>query len=351
LAREVLTLKTLFTALFAATGLNQTDPNLLLVGLCLVLSCILSLLFTPISIKLAHRFGVLDTPGERRVHKHPIPRWGGLAMSAAFIVSIFLITPLRQWLTEGNMINSRVAGIVIGGVLVTILGAIDDKYSVSPKVKLLGQIICAAVMVICFNVRPLVIFDFDLINNPNLEIYSYIIGIIWVVAITNTINLIDGLDGLAAGTCGIVAMTFVTIAMVTREASGEAMLAAALAGVCLGFLRYNFNPARVFMGDAGSHFLGFTIAGLSLLHNWKVATGVAFAVPILVLAVPIFDTLFAIIRRAWRHQPIFSADKGHLHHRLLALGMNQRLVVLTIYLLTAVCCIVAVILARGRMPQ
>jgi UDP-GlcNAc:undecaprenyl-phosphate GlcNAc-1-phosphate transferase len=249
------------------------------------------------------------------------------------------------------MINSRVAGIVIGGVLVTILGAIDDKYSVSPKVKLLGQIICAAVMVICFNVRPLVIFDFDLINNPNLEIYSYIIGIIWVVAITNTINLIDGLDGLAAGTCGIVAMTFVTIAMVTREASGEAMLAAALAGVCLGFLRYNFNPARVFMGDAGSHFLGFTIAGLSLLHNWKVATGVAFAVPILVLAVPIFDTLFAIIRRAWRHQPIFSADKGHLHHRLLALGMNQRLVVLTIYLLTAVCCIVAVILARGRMPQ
>jgi UDP-GlcNAc:undecaprenyl-phosphate GlcNAc-1-phosphate transferase len=343
-------LKTLFLAFFAATGLNQTDTNLLLVGLCMVLSCFLSLLFTPVSIRLAHRFGVLDAPGERRVHKHPIPRWGGLAMGTAFIISIFMITPLRQWLTEGNMFNTRVAGIVIGGILVTILGAVDDKYSVSPKIKLLGQIICAAVMVIGFNVRPMVIFDIDMIQEP-MSIYSYIFGIIWVVAITNTINLIDGLDGLAAGTCGIAAMTFVTIAMITREATGEAMLAAALAGVCLGFLKYNFNPAKVFMGDGGSHFLGFTIAGLSLLHNWKVATGVAFAVPILVLAVPIFDTLFAIIRRAWRHQPIFTADKGHLHHRLLALGMNQRLVVLTIYLLTAICCIIAVFLARGRMPQ
>ncbi len=343
-------MKTLFLAFFAATGLNQTDTNLLLVGLCMVLSCFLSLLFTPVSIRLAHRFGVLDAPGERRVHKHPIPRWGGLAMGTAFIISIFMITPLRQWLTEGNMFNTRVAGIVIGGILVTILGAVDDKYSVSPKIKLLGQIICAAVMVIGFNVRPMVIFDIDMIQEP-MSIYSYIFGIIWVVAITNTINLIDGLDGLAAGTCGIAAMTFVTIAMITREATGEAMLAAALAGVCLGFLKYNFNPAKVFMGDGGSHFLGFTIAGLSLLHNWKVATGVAFAVPILVLAVPIFDTLFAIIRRAWRHQPIFTADKGHLHHRLLALGMNQRLVVLTIYLLTAICCIIAVFLARGRMPQ
>ncbi len=343
-------MKTIFTAIFAATGLNQTDTDLLLVGLCLLLSCVSSLIFTPYSIALANRFGVLDAPGERRVHKHPIPRWGGLGMGAAFIVSIFLITPLRQWLTNANMFNPRVAGIIIGGILVTILGAVDDKYSVPPKVKLLGQILCAAVMVIYFDVRPMVIFDIDLIDKP-MAIYSYIFGIIWVVAITNTINLIDGLDGLAAGTCGIVAMTFVTIALVTREATGEAMLAAALAGVCIGFLRYNFNPAKVFMGDAGSHFLGFTIAGLSLLHNWKVATGVAFAVPILVLAVPIFDTLFAIIRRAWRHQPIFTADKGHLHHRLLALGMNQRLVVLTIYLLTAICCIVAVFLARGRMPQ
>ena len=130
---------------------------------------------------------------------------------------------------------------------------------------------------------------------------------------------------------------------------GEAILAAAVAGVCLGFLRYNFHPARVFMGDAGSHFLGFTIGALSILQNWKVATGIAFAIPVLVLAVPIFDTGFAIIRRLRRGQPIFSPDKGHLHHRLLNLGLDHRTVVLTIYLMTAVGCALALVLAQARM--
>jgi UDP-GlcNAc:undecaprenyl-phosphate GlcNAc-1-phosphate transferase len=175
-----------------------------------------------------------------------------------------------------------------------------------------------------------------------------LLTICWVVAVTNAINLIDGLDGLAAGISGIAALTFLIITILLHGTTGAMMMAAALFGACVGFLFYNFHPARVFMGDAGSHFLGYTFAALSVYKNFKLATGITIIVPLLVLAVPIFDTTFAIIRRLLRGQPIFSPDKGHLHHRLLKLGLDQRDVVLIIYILTALSCALALVLTHAR---
>lgn len=319
-------------------------PNkLLLVALSLGISLVVSLWLTPVAMQLATMAGVLDHPHARRVHTKPTPRWGGLAMFSAFVVTVLTLTPLRQVLLDQPMLNKSVIGILVGAFLMTAIGAIDDKFSVPAKVKLFGQISAAAVLVIAFDVRFMVAFGYNL---PS--VLGAVLSILFVVAVTNTINLIDGLDGLAAGVSGIAALAFVVIAVAIKGTIGEAMLAAAIAGSCLGFLRFNFHPAKVFMGDAGSHFLGFSIAALAIIQNWKVATGVAFAIPVLILAVPIFDTAFAIIRRLLRGQPIFSPDKGHLHHRLLNMGLNQRAVVLWIYTLTAIGCILALLLTRAR---
>lgn len=343
-------------AAMSLSFLNISADKLTLVAIAFVVAAVLAMLLTPAAMKLAERAGVMDIPHARRVHTRPTPRWGGLAMFAAFILTSFLVLFLRQMLHEEPMFNTRVIGILIGATLITALGALDDKYSIPAKVKLAGQILAAAVLPI-FGVRMVIAFDTSLINIAGhihqipvwLVVIGYMLTILWVVAITNTINLIDGLDGLAAGVSGIAALTFVTIAVAMKFAVGEGILAAALAGVCVGFLRYNFNPAKVFMGDAGSHFLGYTIAALSILQNWKVAAGIALAVPVLALAVPVFDTAFAIIRRLRRGQPIFSPDKGHLHHRLLNMGLNQRAVVLYIYLLTTIGCALALLLARTRL--
>jgi UDP-GlcNAc:undecaprenyl-phosphate GlcNAc-1-phosphate transferase len=335
---------------------NVAPDKMLFVGAALLVALGLTLLFTPWAIKLAIAAGVVDRPQARRVHTKPTPRWGGLAMYAAFVLAIFISVPIRHYgLGEpiSTILNKQVIGILLGATLMTAIGAIDDKISLPAKVKLLGQILAATVLLF-FGVRFMAAFGIDL--NPHtahagqnaLFYLAAFLTVLWVVAVTNTMNLIDGLDGLAAGITGIAAMTFLIISLMIKGTFGEALLAAMLLGVCLGFLRYNFYPAKVFMGDAGSHFLGFTIAALSILQNWKVATGVAFAIPVLILAVPIFDTAFAIVRRLRRGQPIFSPDKGHLHHRLLNRGLDQRTVVLTIYLLTTIGCIIALILTRTR---
>ena len=320
------------------------------VGIAFSFALVATLLLTPLAMKLAVRAGVMDFPHARRVHTKPTPRWGGLALYLAFALTLLLLHAINH-----TLLNHQVIGILTGGALMTALGALDDKYSVPAKWKLLGQIIAAAVLTLpIFGVRVM-LFNTAFFSNEvhriphGPELLGALFTILWVVGITNTINLIDGLDGLAAGVTGMAALTFLSIGALLRGSFGFDLLATAVAGVCIGFLRYNFYPARVFMGDAGSHFLGFTIAALAVLQNWKVAAGVAYAVPALILAVPILDTAFAIVRRLRRGQPIFSPDKGHLHHRLLNLGLNQRLVVLCIYLLTAVGCFLALLLARTRL--
>ncbi len=328
------------------SSLAVFSPEIVLVVLALVLALFLTFVLTPVAMKLATAAGVIDKPHARRVHTRPTPRWGGLAIASAFLLTIIVLAPVRQWLqgeTEFTF-TRQMLGMLAGAIIMTLVGALDDKYSLPAKMKMLGQIVAACILPY-FGVRFHVIFDIDLTNHA---VISAILTVIWVVAVTNTINLIDGLDGLAAGISAIAALTFLIITVVFPATTGEKMMAAALLGACIGFLYYNFYPAKVFMGDAGSHFLGFTLAALSVYKNFKLATGVSIIVPLLVLAVPIFDTGFAIVRRLLRRQPIFSPDKGHLHHRLLNLGLDQRAVVLTIYFLTAVSCALALILTRAR---
>jgi len=317
-----------------------------------LLALLFSLVLTPLAMRIAKRFGVMAKMSARRVHQTPTPMWGGLAIAGAFLLTVVILAIFYP-----SLWNGRVQGILLGGLLMTLVGAIDDKIEASAKLKIAGQFLAATILVLpTFGVRvitfgldmPVVVMNVDL-----LPWLGALFTIIWVVGLTNALNYIDGLDGLAAGVAGIAALTFVVISVAMRGALGEALLAAALVGACVGFLRYNFNPARVFMGDAGSNFLGFTIAALSILQTWKVTTGIAFLVPILCVSVPIFDTIVVITRRMrgglslWK--ALSTADRGHLHHRMFDSGMSQRQVVLIIYLLAAIGCAASLLLAQQRL--
>ena len=289
----------------------------------------MALIITPGVIAFARRTGALDKPDARKVHARPIPRIGGIGIYAAFMVSI-LVQLLFVDLTPEYMMS--LIGLMVGGTIVVAIGIIDDYCDLPAKVKLLGQIIAAAVLVVAFDVR------IDFITDPlgdfiYLEWFAIPTTIFWVVGLTNTVNLIDGLDGLAAGVSSIAAITIFLVAM-EEGIPFVAMLTAALAGAAVGFLYYNFNPARIFMGDTGSMFLGFMLAGISVVGAVKSAATIALIVPILALGLPILDTTFAIVRRARNHRPIFKPDKGHLHHRLLAHGFTQKQAVLLMYVVS-----------------
>ena len=290
-----------------------------------------ALLFTPIVIRLAFRTGALDAPDARKVHKKPIPRIGGLAIYAAFMVSMLLLLETAEIPEETAQ---GVIGLFIGGSLIVALGLWDDYVSLPPKVKLLGQIICAWAAV-AFGVR------IDFITSFSGEIaylYDYVtipLTIFWMVGITNTVNLIDGLDGLAAGVATIASLTICLVAL-RMDILVVAVVTAALGGAAFGFLFYNFDPARIFMGDTGSMFLGFMLSGISVVGVMKSAAMVALVVPVLALGLPIMDTTFAIIRRWLAGAPIMKPDKGHLHHRLLNLGFSQRQAVLLMYVISAI---------------
>ena len=290
----------------------------------------MALVLTPGVIAFARRTGALDKPDARKVHAHPIPRIGGIGIYAAFMVSI-LVQLIFVDLSPEFMMS--LIGLMVGGTIVVAIGIIDDYCDLPAKVKLLGQIVAAAVLVIAFDVR------IDFITDPlgdfiYLEWFAIPATIFWVVGLTNTVNLIDGLDGLAAGVSSIAAITIFLVAM-EEGIPFVAMMTAALAGAAVGFLYYNFNPARIFMGDTGSMFLGFMLAGISVVGAVKSAATIALIVPILALGLPILDTTFAIVRRARNHRPIFKPDKGHLHHRLLAHGFTQKQAVLLMYVVSA----------------
>ena len=289
-----------------------------------------ALVLTPAVIAFARRTGALDQPDARKVHARPIPRIGGIGIYAAFMVSI-LVQLIFVELTPEFMMS--LIGLMVGGTIIVAIGIIDDYCDLPAKVKLLGQILAAAVLVIGFDVR------IDFITDPlgdfiYLELFAIPATIFWIVGLTNTVNLIDGLDGLAAGVSSIAAITIFLVAM-EEGIPFVAMVTAALAGAAVGFLYYNFNPARIFMGDTGSMFLGFMLAGISVVGAVKSAATIALIVPILALGLPILDTTFAIVRRARNHRPIFKPDKGHLHHRLLAHGFTQKQAVLLMYIVSA----------------
>ncbi|GAV24152.1 undecaprenyl-phosphate alpha-N-acetylglucosaminyl 1-phosphate transferase [Carboxydothermus islandicus] len=293
-----------------------------------ILALILTLILTPIIKKIALRAGAIDIPDARKVHKSPIPRMGGLAIFLSFTVTVLFLLPIDQ----------KVLAILAGSVVLVIFGILDDVYSLNPKVKLLGQIM-AAIIPVAFGIKV------NYVTNPFggliwLGDASYFLTIFWIVAIVNAINLIDGLDGLASGTAAISAV-FIGIAALTRGNEFAYYAAIALTGGALAFLKFNFNPAKIFLGDTGSMFLGYCLGILSVLGTAKSPTLISIFIPVLVMAIPIFDTLFAILRRFFAGRPIFKPDKGHLHHCILDLGYSQRKTVLIIYLLNILLGIVA----------
>lgn len=236
-----------------------------------------------------------------------------------------------------------IVGILIGGTFIVIIGILDDKYQLPAKVKLLGQIVAACILVL-FDIR------IEWVNNPfggyyYLDLLSIPLTIFWVISFTNVVNLIDGLDGLAAGVSAIASVTVILVS-VQMGYYHVAVMTAALAGGIVGFIRYNFNPATIFMGDTGSMFIGYMLAAISVYGAVKTAATVALIVPAIALGLPIMDTAFAIMRRYSNGKPIFQPDKGHLHHRLLAMGMNQKQAVLLMYAITAMLGIAAVLWAE-----
>ncbi|MDI9463497.1 MAG: MraY family glycosyltransferase [Bacillota bacterium] len=294
--------------------------------LCLVVFAVaffITLFITPLVIRLAYRIGALDMPSQRKVHRKVMPRFGGPAVYCGFLAIAAYLLHLEY--------DPQVAGLLIGGTFILLLGAIDDIYSLPPLAKLLGQV-AAAVLVVLFGVRV------NFITNPfdgyfELGMMSIPVTIFWIVAVTNSINLIDGLDGLAAGISTIALLTISFIGLRTQSSMQVVLLSLGLAGAILGFLRYNFYPAKIFLGDSGSMFLGFTIAVLSTMGLLKMVTVYTFVIPVIILGVPIFDTSFAILRRYSRGKPIFAADKRHIHHRLLNRGLTHRQAVLALYCL------------------
>lgn len=301
----------------------------------------MALLLTPGVIVLARKTGALDAPDSRKVHKRPIPRIGGVGIYLSFMIAICSVVSIVHLPSD---VSYEMVGLLLSGTLIVIVGVIDDYKNLPAKVKLLGQIMAACVLVLVFDVR------IDFITDPfgdylYLEYLAVPATVFWIVGLTNTVNLIDGLDGLAAGVSTIACITICLVAL-EQNIILIAVLTAALAGSACGFLYYNFNPARIFMGDSGSMFLGFMLAGISVIGAVKCAATIALIVPILALGLPILDTTFAIIRRYRGGAPIFKPDRGHLHHRLLDMGFTQRQAVLLMYVVSALLGLSAVVLTE-----
>ena len=312
----------------------------------LIISVVLALFVSPLSIKLAKKIGVIDTPKDaRRVHKEPIPRFGGLAIFVGSMAAMLIPAGMNQ----------NIKAAMIGGALMYFLGIWDDISDLKPAVKFVGQIAVASI-VYALGVRITFISNYfgSNVTGPNANVMlssgvAYLITVFWIVGITNAVNLMDGLDGLAAGSVAIMALCLAYIAYIHGARLGSMPVCIALvavAGGCLGFLPYNFSPAKTFMGDGGALYLGYMIAVLSIISPLKRATIVGVLVPILTLTVPIFDTLFAMLRRTLRHESIMSADKGHLHHHLMAAGFGQRRSVLIMYGIVGIMGEVAILISR-----
>ncbi|MCX7903804.1 MAG: undecaprenyl/decaprenyl-phosphate alpha-N-acetylglucosaminyl 1-phosphate transferase [Caloramator sp.] len=302
--------------------------------LIFLVSFVFSFILTPIVKRLAFKINAIDIPkDDRRIHNKPIPRIGGLSILLAFIVSSYMFL----------IFDKNIIGIILGAVVIFIGGFLDDLYNLKPKQKLIFQII-AALILIAFDVRVKYITIPFTKAGESLFIGNIgtLITLLWVVGITNAVNLIDGLDGLAAGVCFISSLSLFVVSLISGR-STAIVLTLILSGACLGFLPFNFNPASIFLGDCGAQLLGFLLSAISIQGAIKSAAAFAIAVPIIALGIPIYDTLFAMIRRKLNNKPISEADRGHLHHRLLDLGLNQRQVVIIMYLISFVFGVVSIL--------
>lgn len=304
-----------------------------------IVAMVVSYLSTPLVKKIAWKIGAIDFPSERRVHKKPMPRIGGLAIYLAFMIASIIVLPIERM---------AIHGILLGGTFIVFVGILDDIYDLPAKVKLIGQII-AAIILVAFGLKV------QWLTNPlggmiYLGKLSIPLTIFWTVGITNTLNFIDGLDGLAAGISAIAAFAMMLVNISLKQPI-PVLITALLAGASIGFLPHNFNPAKIFMGDTGAMFLGYMLAAVAIDGAVKSATVIALIVPILALGLPIFDTAFAIVRRLVNGKPVMQADKGHLHHRLIGIGLTQKQAVLYMYLVSILLGACSVILAKVGIKE
>jgi len=332
------------TAIKKKKGLIKTMENLIdinlgdihLLGLlngvvAFIFAALMAFVTTPIVRVIAHKIGAVDVPKDnRRMHKVPIPRLGGLAIAFSFILSVFLFYD----------VSNATLGMIIGALIIILIGIIDDVYRIGSLLKFIAQLAAAGVVVW----QGVVVQQIHIFGEwIHLGYFAIPLTILWIVGLTNAVNLIDGLDGLS---CGISTISAVSLLMVTILI-GEfriALLIAILAGACLGFLPFNKNPAKIFVGDTGAMFLGFVLAVVSIQGVFKVHAVVTFVIPFLILGVPIFDTMFAMLRRLLTGRSPFSPDRGHLHHRLIDMGFNQKQSVRILYAVSALLGISSVML-------
>ena len=315
-------------------------PTSAKISVAAIFALLISLAITPLVKKFANHIGAIDVPKDNtRMHTKPIPRLGGLAMFIAFLLGVLLFSEL----------DHQTIGILIGALVIVIVGAIDDTITLRWHVKLAAQIFAALI----------VVFSGVIIQtwtNPNVfspseyitltGALSSLVTIIWIVAITNAVNLLDGLDGLACGVSAISSLSMLIITLLVAEPE-VAIIMAVLAGACLGFLPYNFNPAKIFMGDSGAYLLGFILATMSIKGLFKFYALVTFAVPFLVLALPVFDTAFAFIRRILKGQHPMQRDRGHLHHKLIDMGLSQKQSVALMYAISSILGLIAVVITTN----
>ena len=319
--------------------MNVQKELLLWVGAALLCAMVVSFIMCPLVKSFAYKIGAIDVPKDgRRMHKKPVPRLGGLAIFLGFMVSILLFVK----------IDHQMRGILLGAAVIVVLGVVDDMTPLRARFKFLVQI-CAALIAVYHGVV------IQVLTNPNIfsdELYWTLdwleipVTVLWIVGVTNAVNLIDGLDGLASGVSTISAITMLVIAVTVSEQQ-VALVMAALAGACLGFMPYNRNPAKMFMGDTGSTFLGYILATYSIQGLFKYYAIVSFAVPFLVLGLPIFDTAFAIVRRVSHGQSPMTPDRGHVHHRMMDMGLNQKQTVAALYVVSSILGLSAVVLTTG----
>ena len=321
--------------------MNGIPKELLLsVGGALLCAFAVSFLMCPLVKSFAYKIGAIDVPKDaRRMHKKPIPRLGGLAIYGGFLCSILIF----------GQLDETMLCVLLGAAIIVALGIFDDVLALGAKLKFVVQIVAAAIPV-CIGDLQIGLFTNlnPLSDTPfvHLGILAVPATIIWIVGITNAVNLIDGLDGLAVGVSSIAAITMLAVALLTGNMP-IAITMAALAGACIGFMPYNLNPAKIFMGDTGSTFLGYILATYSIQGLFKYYAIVSFAVPFLILGLPIFDTAFAIVRRLAHGQSPMTPDRGHIHHRMMDMGLNQKQTVAALYVVSSLLGLSAVVLTTS----
>ena len=291
---------------------------------------------TPFVRDLARKWGAMDYPKSRGLNNEPVPLMGGLAIFIGFVAALSVTVVFVD-----EFHTKQFIGLVIGGLIIVIAGILDDIYELSPKMKLSFQLVAACVVVFTGTKIDVIMWPFWEVLKPLAPIFT----IIWIIGLVNAVNLIDGVDGLAAGVTSIAAVCLTILCVISGSTQLAVVLPAILAGACLGFLPRNFSPAELFMGDTGSMFLGYVLAVSSCIGVYKSYALLSIVISVFAMALPILDTLFAMLRRAIHHKPIMMADRGHLHHRLIDSGCTHKQAVMILYGLSTLSAILAVLIA------